>query len=326
MRADREHDLFVCRARFNNTWHPGKAVGNACNISYGGSEYVRRSFQLLNAPPRMLRWVSRGDFESRNDNAAVREGRSSGIEAGRETRTDRYGGRLLVCRASRAVLKDERHSGKIVDTQCMYGYDGDELRRGSYEVLEYVNRTERGQTVSMARFLPPEQLRFTIAGRFDAARAVSSETRYARDRPLDDATCEDRGLLPMAGAAPAQPQLAEIRKSSGPRRMTLAPAQTAGRTLFEPDLIEGEVFRRAGIDNGSIEGTLVSRLLRLETPHMVGPDVLALQIALGRAGWPLPTDGFFGPRTDAALRHFQRSNDLVEDGLFGPATQARLGL
>ncbi len=56
-----------------------------------------------------------------------------------------------------------------------------------------------------------------------------------------------------------------------------------------------------------------------------GPAVRDLQIALGDATFaPGPSDGVFGPDTDAAVRRFQAREGLTVDGIAGPATLARL--
>lgn len=68
------------------------------------------------------------------------------------------------------------------------------------------------------------------------------------------------------------------------------------------------------------------RVLLLQDPHLQGDDVKALQRALSAAGFPLGADGDFGPKTDAAVRAFQRAKGLRPDGKVGPATRARLGL
>ncbi|MCB9638266.1 MAG: peptidoglycan-binding protein [Myxococcales bacterium] len=51
-----------------------------------------------------------------------------------------------------------------------------------------------------------------------------------------------------------------------------------------------------------------------------GPAVRELQEALNRNGAGLQADGDFGPRTQAAVRDFQRQNGLQADGIVGPRT------
>lgn len=53
----------------------------------------------------------------------------------------------------------------------------------------------------------------------------------------------------------------------------------------------------------------------------VGDDVVALQIRLLDLGFDVGrSDGIFGPRTDEAVREFQRNRGLTPDGTFGPVT------
>lgn len=55
-----------------------------------------------------------------------------------------------------------------------------------------------------------------------------------------------------------------------------------------------------------------------------GARVQALQSRLGELGFPLEADGIYGPKTEAAVRQFQRQNGLVADGIAGPQTLGAL--
>lgn len=57
-----------------------------------------------------------------------------------------------------------------------------------------------------------------------------------------------------------------------------------------------------------------------------GEAVRALQEQLNRFGADLRADGIFGPATHAAVKAFQRKQDLVVDGLAGEKTRAALDL
>lgn len=55
-----------------------------------------------------------------------------------------------------------------------------------------------------------------------------------------------------------------------------------------------------------------------------GPLAAAIQAALCESGQATDIDGEFGPKTENALREFQKKNGLDVDGIAGPATYAKL--
>lgn len=55
-----------------------------------------------------------------------------------------------------------------------------------------------------------------------------------------------------------------------------------------------------------------------------GNDVKDLQNALNKFGYGLVVDGDFGPKTDSAVRDFQKNHGLKVDGKVGPLTWAEL--
>ncbi len=66
---------------------------------------------------------------------------------------------------------------------------------------------------------------------------------------------------------------------------------------------------------------LGDRTLYLHAPHFRGDDVRALQRKLNALGFDAGReDGVFGPRTDEALREFQRNVGDEPDGVVGPHT------
>lgn len=70
------------------------------------------------------------------------------------------------------------------------------------------------------------------------------------------------------------------------------------------------------------------RLLFLERPFMVGPDVRRVQERLIELGerFSMNPDGEFGHVTDRAVTAFQGENGLEPDGIVGPGTRKALGL
>jgi len=88
--------------------------------------------------------------------------------------------------------------------------------------------------------------------------------------------------------------------------------------------IEYEKQRDAVIQvqiNGGIEADGIPGPV---TIGVLSEQVKKIQIQLNAAGNCCPVDGIPGPLTDAAVRSFQRENELEEDGIVGTQTEALL--
>jgi N-acetylmuramoyl-L-alanine amidase len=90
------------------------------------------------------------------------------------------------------------------------------------------------------------------------------------------------------------------------------------RGLTVDGVVGPQTFRRLE----EARWSLGDRVLSFSPTHLVsGDDVLALQQRLSGLGYDLGrVDGRFGPRTDTALREFQRSVGADPDGTAGPET------
>jgi len=64
-----------------------------------------------------------------------------------------------------------------------------------------------------------------------------------------------------------------------------------------------------------------ARELFVTTPQMQGDDVRAVQRIVHAT-----VDGFYGPKTETAVKYYQRQHGLVVDGIVGPKTRAKMGL
>jgi peptidoglycan hydrolase-like protein with peptidoglycan-binding domain len=73
-------------------------------------------------------------------------------------------------------------------------------------------------------------------------------------------------------------------------------------------------------------GTPAKLLQRGTVGHGVAEAQIALNAHLMGSQAPLGVDGVFGPKTDTAVRDFQRRNGLVADGVIGPKTRKALGM
>lgn len=62
----------------------------------------------------------------------------------------------------------------------------------------------------------------------------------------------------------------------------------------------------------------------MPNPNDTGAEVRQLQDRLKATGFEVETDGWYGPKTEQAVRAFQQRNGLVADGIAGPKTLAAI--
>jgi ribosomal protein S14 len=102
----------VCRAPFRGGVHPGKLVGDQCNIGWGGKEESVRNFELLRGSTL---WGS------------PQPGYAGAVVGGQSDGTP-----MPVCRAE---FRGGWHAGKVVADQCNFGWGGKEESQRSFDVL-----------------------------------------------------------------------------------------------------------------------------------------------------------------------------------------------
>jgi chitosanase len=174
-----------------------------------------------------------------------------------------------------------------------------------------------------------------------AVGVVYDSTVHGSWRTVRDLTIQNNGPLNELG------EEAWIRKYVETRRAWLAnhPKPILHNTVYRMDafttLIEEKkwelplplTIRGVRIDETTFAepvrasaGDDDDRILKLETPFMVGEDVRAIQRALAARGFSGAQDGIFGPLTEARVRQFQLDARLRADGIVGPATRTALGL
>jgi len=339
--GDSRRELPVCRASHAGAQHPGKVVAGNCNITYGGKELRKRNFRVLFASPGLA--IS---AETYSGGAKPDQGLVAGTERSRACEPGRANyqqcleenpqeGKLTVCFAQHKVFLDDRgwHPGKLVRRHCMIGYGGEELEKSVYKILTYAGDPEDSFVVNASDYLPPERTVFTVEGLFSGAYVGEAELVRGDSRAADEAICAQVGgqtvAWPADDAATSEPPAYSAAATASPDTAArFAARRSAGPapTQAPQPLIDGVVVARGALDGDGEGLPLVVRELRLEQPLLFGDDVAAVQEALADRGWRLKTDGYYGPKTESAVRDFQLANGLPADGVVGGETLYWLGL
>ncbi|KJE22680.1 N-acetylmuramoyl-L-alanine amidase [Frankia torreyi] len=186
-----------------------------------------------------------------------------------------------------------------------------------------------------------------------AVAEVRAALTYLGFLPATPRQSGERGEAAPPAAPPGEskgaeppPPAAEPAAAEGARSPAVGPAGGAGGAAaappdrFDRDLDNAlRAFQQSrGLSVDGILGpdtaraleearhNLGDRLLYFSAAHpFVGDDVAALQERLFNMGFDIGrTDGIFGPRTESAVRDFQRNRGLDPDGRCGPRTLREL--
>lgn len=131
------------------------------------------------------------------------------------------------------------------------------------------------------------------------------------------AVAEVRSALAGLGLLAADPAADPAAATYDPTTERAVRAFQQQRGLSVDGLVGDETYRAIT----AAKFRLGDRLLSLASHPYVGDDVAALQDRLMELGFDTGRiDGVFGPRTERALRAFQREYGLLADGSCGPAT------
>lgn len=176
-----------------------------------------------------------------------------------------------------------------------------------------------------------------MVGVFSLAQAaISSDHAYAKDCKPEPVTAEGQPFILRAAGAYPSSLLAwrkAVREEIGPEYQAWRKAEDRSVKCEQVKLENGKkrwiCVRKARpctggnpATGGQEEKYTFTRPLQRGSR---GEDVKALQKLLNDQGFELDVDGNFGRRTLAAVRSFQRNNDLEVDGVAGTQTQEALG-
>lgn len=108
--------IFVCRANYNGGVHPGRVLGDICDLGWGGYEVPVHQYEVLSSK-FMLSWVPAGY-------GSVPPG---ALDGGYEN-----GHPLFVCQAR---YRGGVYPGKVVGQGCNISWGGREVNLPNYNVL-----------------------------------------------------------------------------------------------------------------------------------------------------------------------------------------------
>lgn len=211
----------------------------------------------------------------------------------------------LTAKTKIALFADERVKGRQVSVETVNAIvtlrgkvDSDEAKAAAASVAKAVEGVKSVR--NDLQVVPPGDRKLTDASDKDITQQV--EGRLAKDAQLKKVDVRaDRGAIILTGAVPS------IGAS--------ARASELAREVPGVRSVKNELTHDAARREGP----------RVSSPG--SPHVMPMQQALKDKGFdPGPIDGTLGPRTTAALKEYQKSENLTITGKMDRDTAAKLGV
>ena len=131
--------LWICRANYQGGLHPGKLVGNRCNIGFGGDEIQTTDYEVLVSDRSQVSNIPPNIPHPNNYPGSSPHGTqfywSSELVGNNTFPVGRENSQLLY--ACRTSYQGGIHPGKLINNHCNFGFGGEELQSLNYQVLTY---------------------------------------------------------------------------------------------------------------------------------------------------------------------------------------------
>ena len=145
---------------------------------------------------------------------------------------------------------------------------------------------------------------------------------------------KDIGQKVFSTEAEASDKVKEYLKAGNPGVKNLEVSVKDGVATLSGIAESVEAMQKAVVMAGNIQGVSQVNVDNLTTPAGAEKDdrpILGLSssgefVKKVQAKVGVPADGIFGPKTEAAVRDFQRAQGLAPDGIVGPKTWAALDI
>jgi hypothetical protein len=148
--------LYLCRTSYQGGIHPGKLINGRCNIGYGGREVQLDRYETLVTQRSGANPTSQSTSPSPPTNPSLNMGfywenqlTNQAFPVGLERNQPLY--------SCRVAYQGGLHPGKLVGSQCNFGFGGKEIQSRSYQILSFNGTTrytwEQGNSANAGQAL-----------------------------------------------------------------------------------------------------------------------------------------------------------------------------